>query len=292
MSRLAITVTRSANISPGLIFSMMPIAANEPVRTLHRYGYSVPSRWGSAFDGAVSEMLEPRSIADSVPHSVERDASGEPPVDVVSRLEALHLPLEVFWPKGARAAVVFVSGDGGWADLDRGVATGLAARGIAVVGWNTLRYFWKEKTPSGFAVDLAHVVGALPADVTVFAGGYSFGAETVPIVVAGATDPALQRIAGLTLLAPGPYATFEVSPLDWLRKSEKPNEHAVAAAIDHAARPVLCLAPDDDAGSGCPPRGGSGYTRATFPGGHHFGADYDGLASRIASFIATDLGRR
>jgi type IV secretory pathway VirJ component len=230
-------------------------------------------------------MLEPRSIADSGPHSVQRDASGEPPVDVVSRLDALHLPLEVFWPKGARAAVVFVSGDGGWADLDRGVAKGLAARGIAVVGWNTLRYFWKEKTPSVFAADLAHVVGALPADVSVFAGGYSFGAETIPVVVAAATDPALRRIVGLTLLAPGPYATFEVSPLDWLRGSEKPNEHPVAGAIDRAARPVLCLVPDTDRGSGCPPGGGAGYTRAAIPGGHHFGADYDVLAARVASFV-------
>jgi len=247
------------------------------------HGYSVPSRWGPAFDAAVTEMLERRSIAAVVPHDVRRDASGEPPAEVVSRLEALHLPLEVFWPKGAGAAVIFVSGDGGWADLDRGVAKGLAARGIAVVGWNTLRYFWKEKTPSVFAADLAGVVGALPADVTVFAGGYSFGAETIPVVVA--TDPALQRIAGLTLLAPGPYATFEVSPLDWLRGSEKPNEHPVAAAIDHATRPVLCLVPEDDPGSGCPPVGGPGYTRATIAGGHHFGADYDELASRVASFV-------
>src|SRR5262249_48737786 len=43
MSRLAITVTRSASISPWLTWSMIAIAANDPVRTLQRYGSSVPS---------------------------------------------------------------------------------------------------------------------------------------------------------------------------------------------------------------------------------------------------------
>jgi len=255
------------------------------------HGYSVPSRWGTAFDGAVAEMLEPHSIADSVSHAVHRNGGGEPPDGVVAKLEALHLPLEVFWPKGAKAAVVFVSGDGGWADLDRGVAKALAAHGIAVVGWNTLRYFWKEKTPAAFAGDLAEVVASLPEGIAVFAGGYSFGAETVSVVVAGATDPALKRIAGMTLLAPGPYATFEVSPLDWLRSTTKPNEHSVAAAIDRAARPVLCLLPADDPSSGCPPSGAAGYTRTTIAGGHHFGSDYDDLASRLASFVESNSAR-
>jgi len=256
------------------------------------HGYSVPSRWGAAFDRALAEMLEPRSIADVVPHTVRRVSGGDPPGEVIAKLDSLHLPLEVFWPKGARAAVVFVSGDGGWADLDRGVAKGLASRGIAVVGWNTLRYFWEEKSPSAFSADLAHVVSALPTDVTVFAGGYSFGAETVPVVVAAGADPALTRISGLALLAPGPYATFEVSPLDWLRASTKPNEHSVAGAIERAERPVLCLAPDDDPHSGCPPPGLPGYTSATVAGGHHFGADYDALAARIASFVAAEDRRR
>jgi len=256
------------------------------------HGYSVPARWGAEFDRAVAEMLEPHSIADSAPRALRGNSEGHSPGDVASKLEALNLPLTVFWPTGARAAVVFVSGDGGWADLDRGVAKGLAARGIAVVGWNTLRYFWNEKTPAAFAADLARVVGALPADVTVFAGGYSFGAETVPVVVAAATEAALRRIAGFTLLAPGPYATFEVSPLDWLRSGAKPSAHPVAAAIEHADRPVLCLVPDDDPHSGCPPDGRPGYTRAAVAGGHHFGADYDALASRIAAFVAAEDGRR
>ena len=43
--------------------------------------------------------------------------------------------------------VVFMTGDGGWAALDKGVSTRLAAAGWPVIGWSTLTYFWHKKTP-------------------------------------------------------------------------------------------------------------------------------------------------
>jgi len=254
------------------------------------HGFSVPARWGAAFDRSVAELLEARGILDPVPHTVRQDAVFKSPEAVTASLQALDLPLEVIWPPGVRDVLIFVSGDGGWADLDEGIAKRLASRGIAVIGWNALRYFWLAKTPQGFAADLARVIRALPRDVAVFAGGYSFGAETVPAVVAAAADPALVRIAGLTLLGPGSYATFEVSPLDWLRTSTEATSHAVAASIERAGRPVLCVS-SDDPDSGCPSGPLPGYTRVAAPGGHHFGSDYDGLASRIAGFISSNERR-
>lgn len=255
------------------------------------HGFSVPSRWGAAFDRAVAEMFETRSILDPIPHAVRQDEVHKSPEEVAAKLEALDLPLHVVWPQDARAVVVFVSGDGGWADIDQGVAQGLAKRGIAVVGWNTLRYFWIGKTPQRFAEDLARLVSALPQDTIVFAGGYSFGAETVPFVVSAPSDPALARIAGLILLAPGPFASFEVSALDWIRTNDLPTEHAVGRAIEGASCPVLCLTPENDQKSGCPTAPRPGYSRAGVPGGHHFGSDYDGLASRIAEFVSANSAR-
>ena len=252
------------------------------------HGFSVPSRWGAAFDRSVAEMLETRSILDPVPHTVRQDPVLKSPEAVAAKLEALDLPLLVTWPPGARTVDIFVSGDGSWADLDEGVAERLASQGIAVVGWNALRYFWLGKTPQGFADDLARVVRALPEDAAVFAGGYSFGAETVPVVVAAASDPALERIAGLTLLGPGPYAAFEVSPLDWIRTSTQATAHPVGPAIERAARPVLCVSSDDDHDSGCPAGPLPAYTRSVVPGGHHFGSDYGELAARIAAFVSAN----
>lgn len=253
------------------------------------HGFSVPSRWGAAFDRSVAEMLEPTSLLDPDSLSVHQESGLGSPADVAARLAELKLPLEITWPPAARSVVIFVSGDGGWADLDRGVAKRLASQGIAVVGWNALRYFWQEKTPQRFGDDLARVVRALPQDATVFAGGYSFGAETVPIVVSAVKpEPALARIAGLTLLGPSTYATFEVSPLDWIHQRKTSTDHPVRVGIERAARPVLCVSSEDDPDSGCPATSLPGYTRAVVPGGHHFGSDYDGLASRVTAFVSAN----
>lgn len=252
------------------------------------HGFSVPRHWGAAFDDAVGGMLEPDSVLDPHPHTVRQDEAHRSPVDVAARLDALDLPLEVVWPDAPSAVVVFVSGDGGWADLDSRVAKGLAGKGIAVVGWNTLRYFWLRKTPERFATDLKRLLAALPGNLPVFAGGYSFGAETVPVVVAAAAKAgtALTRIAGLALVAPGPYATFEVSPLDWIRTSEQPTDHPVAPAVTGlGAMPVLCLEPESSRASGCPTSTRPGYLREELPGGHHFDGDFAALAARIAAFV-------
>jgi len=252
------------------------------------HGFSVPAHWGDAFDRSVTEMLEPTSVLTPEAHIVTRDAVHPSPEEVAAKLESLDLPLEIVWPNDAKDVLIFVSGDGGWADLDAGVAKGLASRGIAVVGLNTLRYFWLEKPPDRFARDLARLIAALPPELPVFAGGYSFGAETVPVVTAGAAAAGLSRIAGLVLLAPTAYATFEVSALDWIRTSTTPTDHPVARAIEAEQRPVLCLVPDDDGVSGCPSAARPGYERATLPGGHHFGSNYDGLASRVAAFVSNN----
>jgi type IV secretory pathway VirJ component len=219
--------------------------------------------------------------------------AGSAPEEVRARLRDLDLPLRIDWPAGARQAVIFVSGDGGWAELDQRVTAALRARGVAIIGWNALRYFWEPKTPGEFATDLARIIDVLPESLPLFAGGYSFGAEVMPVTVLGPERrgrPALSRLLGLVLLAPGPYASFEVSPLDWLRESESPTRHPVRAALEAAgALPVLCLEPADGADSGCPEAGGrpSGpaVTTSRLPGGHHFAGDFEALAQRIIDFL-------
>ena len=53
---------------------------------------------------------------------------------------------------------VVISGDGGWAGLDKEVAGALAAKGIPVVGVNSLQYFWTARTPDGIARDLERIL--------------------------------------------------------------------------------------------------------------------------------------
>jgi type IV secretory pathway VirJ component len=185
--------------------------------------------------------------------------------------------------------LIFLSGDGGWMELDQEVASHLHDAGVAVVGWSTLRYFWGERTPAEFRRDLARVVGSLPDEMPVFAGGYSFGAEVIAVTLSQAEERtgALGRIHGLILLGPGRYATFEVSPLDWIFSSATPTAHPVRPALESATGlDVLCLESGSPADSGCPQEPRPGLARLHLRGSHHFGGDYEALARRIAAFMA------
>jgi type IV secretory pathway VirJ component len=259
------------------------------------HGFSVPRNWAADYDAAIEALLQKTSAFEAAP-AIEPAPAGASaahavaPAEIEARLSALGLPLEILWPEvtgdsPVKNAVIFVSGDGGWAELDREVSERLVHEGIAVIGWNTLRYFWVAKPPEKFRSDLERVIAALPADMRVFAGGYSFGAEVVPVVSALKTPPLL-KLAGLVLVGPGEYATFEVSPLDWIRTDTNPTSFPVAKALGgEGAIPALCLESQDGEDSGCPKTPVAGVTRLEMAGGHHFSGDYGSIAEKIAVFV-------
>ena len=59
----------------------------------------------------------------------------------------------------AERIAIILTGDGGWAGLDIAVADQLAKRGIAVVGLNTLKFFWQTRKPEEAADALTRIIG-------------------------------------------------------------------------------------------------------------------------------------
>src|ERR1700760_2941365 len=82
--------------------------------------------------------------------------------------------------------VVFVSGDGGWAFIDKEISKVLAANGMPTAGLNALQYFWKKRTPDEASRDLATIItrylGAWHKS-RVLLVGYSRGADALPAMV-------------------------------------------------------------------------------------------------------------
>ena len=99
---------------------------------------------------------------------------------------ALSIPVvEVPAGQASDTVTLFLSGDGGWRDLDRDVAGEMAKLGYPVVGIDTLRYYWQHKTPEQSATDLVelmqhyrHKWGTKRFVLT----GYSFGADVLPAI--------------------------------------------------------------------------------------------------------------
>ncbi len=182
---------------------------------------------------------------------------------------------------------VFVSGDGGWAGLDEAVARVLARRGIPVVGFDSLRYFWSARTPRSFAADLQRVIEFYAPHWQrghVILLGYSQGADVLPFAVNRFSGAVRSRIQRLVLIGLGTRAAFEFHLASWMGfdVGHRPILPEVRR-LDVA--PVLCLYGDDDDESICPEAPSTIVVRR-LAGGHHFDGDYDALAKAVLAPVA------
>ena len=252
------------------------------------HGFGVTRNWGEAFDTAVHSFLEPGSVWEMPREAEVASAPNLAPDAIRDKLDSLELPLVVSWPRQTERILIFLSGDGGWMELDREVSARLHRASVAVVGWNTLRYFWEARSPEEFDADLSRVIDSLPETLPVFAGGFSFGAEVVPVSLErqGGKSSPVTRLRGMVLLAPGPYATFEVSPLDWVFENDTPTRFPVASSVRQERHlPILCLEPASGDPSGCPSKSQGNLRHIRMAGSHHFGGDYGRLSESILEFM-------
>jgi type IV secretory pathway VirJ component len=249
------------------------------------HGFSRPIRWGPEFDDAYDKVLESATSANH-PKRVETAAPAGSAAALGPKFDALGLPLEYRWADRTSAVLIFVSGDGGWAAIDRNVSAYLAAHGVSVVGLNSQSYFWNERTPEQAGADLARIVDvAAGLQVPVFAGGYSLGAEVVPFMVNAWPEPDRRKIAGEVLLAPSETATFEFKVMNMIFRA-KQTPYVVAAAVKKSQVATLCVsgrseAPRDTACDDL----GTAAESVVLPGSHHFDGKYDDVGKTVMTFI-------
>jgi type IV secretory pathway VirJ component len=247
-------------------------------------------------------------VSDSVLPWAALAGGANPPERVTQRFDALvalrepapraladdvsDLPLIELAPTGATsdALAVILSGDGGWASLDREVGGVLAALGMPVLGFDSLQYFWTRRTPDESAAALARVLRY--ADAT-WPGrkfaliGYSRGADVLPFLVSRLPDDLRARVALVALLGPALSVEFEFHVSDWL--SNAPRADALPTAPEVAklrGLRVLCVYGRDERDSLCPTLAPELALRDERPGDHHFGGDYAAIGARIAQELA------
>ena len=169
------------------------------------------------------------------------------------------------------------------AEIDKGVASGLAQAGVPVVGWSSLRYFWTPRTPEGAAADLARVIEHYATawkKERVLLVGYSFGADALPFLVNRLPAVARARVAGVGLLGLSDTAAFEFHVSSWLGGGGDP-QRPTAPEVARLTVPVTCVHGANESDSGCLALK-SGAVRVLAVGsGHHFGGDYARLAELL-----------
>jgi type IV secretory pathway VirJ component len=194
------------------------------------------------------------------------------------------LPLvEIRAAKEGPTFAVLLSGDGGWAGLDKKVAGALAEKGVDVVGVDSLRYFWTPRTPQGLANDLDRVMRYYAAHwhkTAVVLIGYSQGADVLPFAINRLPPASRQLVTYAVMMGLGTNASFEFHVGNWLG-----GENGAIPIGPEAARlqpnKTLCIFGEDEKDSLCPKLAPNSVEAHVMPGGHHFDGAYGDLATLI-----------
>jgi type IV secretory pathway VirJ component len=202
------------------------------------------------------------------------------------------LPIVEVPAQGKRSNVfaVIISGDGGWAGLDREVGGALARRGIPVAGLNALRYFWTKRTPEGASEDLARIVRHYQRtwkrnDVVLI--GYSLGADVLPFMANRLPPDLLDRVREIVLLGPSKETEFEFHVAEWAGTRRQLTARPVFPEVERLrGRCVLCVYGAKESESLCPELEHGLAESVRMPGGHHFGGKYETLAGMILERIS------
>ncbi|MDG4897703.1 AcvB/VirJ family lysyl-phosphatidylglycerol hydrolase [Mesorhizobium sp. WSM4976] len=209
------------------------------------------------------------------PHLAKAEATG------ISDLPLIELPSA----KPSDLLAVVLSGDGGWRDLDKTIAEELQSRGVSVVGWDSVRYFWSKKSPEQTAADLSAVIQTYTekwhADKVALVG-YSFGADVLPFAYNLLDADIKSHVAEISLLGFADAADWQIRVAGWLGAAPSAEALPVAPAIKQVpSNLVQCFYGQEETDSLCPELAGRGAEIIQTTGGHHFDGNYARLALRI-----------
>lgn len=248
---------------------------------------SVQPRWHhdtrDASDWRPALLAAAQSLAAHQPHALPpppQALTGLPLIEVGATADGRHR--DTF--------AVLLSGDGGWAGLDKEVAAALAAQGIPVVGFDSLRYFWQARTPDGLASDLDRVLRYYAAQwkrPRMLLIGYSQGADVLPFAVNRLPAATRTQVAQTVLLGLGQQASFEFHVGNWLSSKDDDALPILPEVQRLSSADTLCIYGAGDGDSTCQAIAPAHVRAVELPGGHHFDGDYARLAQAILDRLDT-----
>lgn len=186
---------------------------------------------------------------------------------------------------GNDVLVVFITGDGGWAALDKQVVAVLADHGAATVGLDSRAYLQAKRTPDEVARDVAriarHYSEAWHRNRIVLAG-YSRGADLMPFALTRFPADLRQRVVLLAMLGLATHAGFEFHWQDIVRTVHRAGDLPTLPEVERLrGMRMLCIYGTGEEHSGCAAAPAGLLQTVGLKGKHHFDGDYAALGELI-----------
>jgi type IV secretory pathway VirJ component len=203
-----------------------------------------------------------------------------------------NLPLKVVRPEPGHSApelAVFLTGDGGWAAIDKEISDSLALHGIPVVALNSREYLASKRTPEQAASDVARIIryyGRSLGRNLVLLIGYSRGADILPFVANRLPPDIRSRVRLIALLGLAPNANFKFHLMDLVDNHHRPDDLPTIPEVTRLhSQQILCFYGMKEKETACRSLPDSVATAVAMPDGHHFGGRYGEIADRILSAL-------
>ncbi len=237
---------------------------------------------GAAMASVKGADLKPFTAAFAKLTASRSSARIAPPPAALGDLPVVEVAAQPGSPP-SDAFAIMMSGDGGWAGLDQDIAAALSAKGIPVVGWDSLRYYWTARTPEGLAADTDRMIRYYLSRLgkkRVLLIGYSQGADVLPFAVNRLPDTTRTQVSLMAILGTSEHALFEFHVSSWI-SDDNSGPLTLPEVNRISGIPVLCIYGEDEHDSLCPSLDSKRFTVVKVKGGHHFDGDYAGLANHI-----------
>jgi len=221
----------------------------------------------------ILQWLDPR-LADQI--SSDAGDSDLPLIEVNTAQDA---------KEATQTMAILLTGDGGWAEIDKELAKSLAAQGIPTVGFDSLSYFWKARTPLTTSKDIESVITQYLEKWNkkqVILIGYSFGADVLPFIANNLSADTQQKISLIALLGMGKTAAFEFRLSSWMNADKNPDRLPLLPEIEKMKwANSVCIYGIADTAANCLPAVAHGVKAISMNGDHHFDEKYEDLVKHI-----------
>lgn len=243
------------------------------------HGFSVPANWMTQYKEAFRKLT-----------AVPAPKTVPPPPASLTGLPIVEVPAKDGAPQSDVFALI-ISGDGGWAGIDKEVAAALSVKGIPVIGLDSLRYFWTPRVPDGLATDIDRISRYYLKSLNkkrVLLIGYSQGADVLPFALTRLPPATRAQVAESVLIGLSDDALFEFHLSSWVGAADeglptRPEIDKLKGVV--GSMPVLCIYGEDDGEALCPKLDPAHLKIVKLKGGHHFGGDYARVAQEILNAV-------
>ncbi len=236
------------------------------------HGFAVQKNWMPQFKDAFMHLT---SVQSSAP-------SPQPQAIEVKDLPLVEFPVS---DTSEEFLAVHISGDGGYGVTDKGISNGLASKGIPVIGLNSLKYFWKRRTPEETSKDLERILRYYLNSwkkKKVVLIGYSLGADVLAFMVNRLPEELRSKIQLAVLLGPSHEVDFEFHLTNWVGGSQGKKALPVKPEVEKLkGMKILCFYGEGDKDTICPELDTSLATVIPEKGGHRVRSNYDPIVQKI-----------